>query len=131
MLLKDKNILLVEDGIDSQRFVKFVLEREGAIVTIVDNGTDAVKHVNSDSASKQPDLILMDINIPNLDGYATTTYLRARGFESPIAAFTSESSGGQRSVCMDVGCDAYLTKPISPDKLVASVTKFLASSSRA
>jgi CheY-like chemotaxis protein/HPt (histidine-containing phosphotransfer) domain-containing protein len=114
-------ILLVEDGRDNQRLLRMQLSDAGAEVVIAENGQIAV-----DLMTTQPfDLILMDMQMPVLDGYATTIELRRRGVKIPIIALTAYAMAEDRAKCMASGCSDYLTKPINEETLLNIVNQQL------
>ncbi len=119
-------ILLAEDGIDNQRIISFFLERAGADVVIADNGEIAVAAVWAAEKEGKPfDVILMDMQMPVLDGYQATEQLRRQGYTRPIIALTAHSMEGDRKKCIDAGCDDYTTKPIKRETLLAIVADHL------
>ncbi|HEY3245363.1 MAG TPA: ATP-binding protein [Phycisphaerae bacterium] len=119
-------ILLAEDGLDNQRLISFVLRRAGAEVAVAQNGRIAVELALAAVAQHQPfDLIVMDMQMPELDGYGATAKLRSKGYERPIIALTAHAMAGDRQKCLKVGCDDYMTKPIDKQKLLALVAEFM------
>jgi CheY-like chemotaxis protein len=114
-------ILLVEDGADNQRLLQMQLGDAGASVTGATNGRIAV-----DLATTQTfDLILMDMQMPVMDGYAASRELRRRGLSTPIVALTAHAMGEDRDKCLAAGCSGYLTKPIDENKLLKTVHDYL------
>ena len=119
-VLKGLKILLVEDSADNRMLVESVLGRQGIKVSTAENGREGVeKAMNGDF-----DLILMDIQMPVLDGIQATTELRARGFAKPIVALTAHAMKEEREKTLGVGCDAHLTKPLVVSKLLNVIAEF-------
>jgi CheY-like chemotaxis protein len=120
MKLKGR-ILLAEDGRDNQRLLMAILGDAGAEVTLAENGRIAV-----DLAASQPfDLILMDMQMPELDGYGAATELRNKGFNAPIIALTAHAMMEDRDKCLASGCSGYLTKPIDTESFLYTVRSYL------
>ncbi len=114
-------ILLVEDGADNQRLFRMQLSSAGASVVSAMNGQTAI-----DLATTQPfDLILMDMQMPIMDGYAATIELRRRGLTTPIIALTAYAMSDDRDKCLVGGCNAYLSKPVEEQALLAAVHQYL------
>ena len=117
-------ILLAEDGLDNQRLITHHLRRAGARVLLVDTGARAVAWV----ARGEPpvDLVVMDMQMPEMDGYAATRALRKAGHAVPVIALTAHALAGDREKCLAAGCDDYLSKPVSRRNLVAACQRQLA-----
>ncbi|MEO0649115.1 MAG: PhnD/SsuA/transferrin family substrate-binding protein [Planctomycetota bacterium] len=122
--LTSLRILLVEDGRDNQRLIGFLLRKAGATVEVADDGAQAVERMTRTDASEPIDLILMDMQMPVLDGYAATRELRSKGFELPILALTAHAMSGDEQRCLDAGCDDFLTKPVDRSALLAACARF-------
>ena len=120
-------ILLVEDGLDNQELIAFLLERAGASVDIAENGQIGIdKAVKARNTQKPYDCILMDMQMPVLDGYTAVRQLRAMGFSTPIIALTAHAMSNDRDKCLNAGCNDYLSKPIKREamfRMVANYTK--------
>ncbi len=118
-------ILLVEDGTDNQRLLRMQLSGAGASVVSAANGQMAVE-----LATTQPfDLILMDMQMPVMDGYTATVELRRRGIKIPIIALTAYAMAEDRDKCIASGCDAYLSKPVDEETLLSAVYRVLGNES--
>ena len=118
-------ILVAEDGIDNQRLVRAFLERAGYQVEVVGTGTAAVETALDAWAREEPfELILMDIHMPQLDGYGATRRLRSEGYDGPIVALTARAMKGEREECLAAGCDDYASKPIDRVRLLTLAEKY-------
>jgi len=118
-------VLLVEDGVDNQRLISFVLRKAGAQVTLAENGQEALDVVERQTArGERFDVILMDMQMPMMDGYTATSALRKRGHEGPIIALTAHAMSTDRDKCLAAGCDDYLTKPIDRRRLLEVVAQY-------
>jgi signal transduction histidine kinase/HPt (histidine-containing phosphotransfer) domain-containing protein/ActR/RegA family two-component response regulator len=120
--LPPSRILLVDDGSTNRKLITLILTRAGATVTAAENG-----QIGVDLASRQPfDLILMDMQMPVLDGYSATRVLRERGIRVPIIALTAQAMAGDEQKCLAAGCSTYLSKPVNSDRLLQTVAASLA-----
>jgi two-component system, sensor histidine kinase len=120
-------VLLAEDSPDTQRLVRMVLQRAGLSVDIAENGALACELARTARDIGEPySIILMDMQMPVLDGYSAARALRDEGFTEPIIAFTAHAMSGERERCIAAGCDDYASKPIDRVallRLVASYSK--------
>ena len=119
--LEGRRILLVEDGADNQKLISFMLTRAGAQVTIAEDGQAALETLRH--AQPPFDLIVMDMQMPRMDGYAATRALRERGDHTPVLALTAHAMSGDRQKCLAAGCNDYLTKPVDRDALVQACAR--------
>jgi len=119
----DATILYVEDNAENRMLVRRILQAEGYQVLEADSAKSAIEVVRS----QPPDLILMDINLPEIDGYTLTSRLKsipAFG-RIPIIALTANVMRGDRERTLEAGCDGYIQKPIDVDTLPQQVDRYL------
>jgi signal transduction histidine kinase/FixJ family two-component response regulator len=123
-------VLLAEDGPDNQRLIRALLEKAGADVTVVDNGQAALELALQAAAGELPtksglskpfDVLLLDIQMPVLDGWQAARKLRASGYAQPIVALTANALPEDRRKCLAAGCDDFLSKPIERAILLTTV----------
>ena len=116
-------ILYIEDNLDNRTLIRRVLMAEGYSVLEAGYAGEALEVLKSE----HPDLILMDINMPDMDGYALTTHIRSLpGFEGvPIVALTANVMRGDREKSLEAGCDGYIQKPVDIDFLPQQVERYL------
>jgi signal transduction histidine kinase/DNA-binding NarL/FixJ family response regulator len=119
-------VLLAEDGIDNQRLIRFHLERAGARIDIVDNGAKALERIAEGSRLDRYDVVLMDMQMPVMDGYEAVRRLVAAGERVPVIALTAHGMVGDREKCIDAGCVEYLCKPVDSRGLVAAIRHAIA-----
>jgi CheY-like chemotaxis protein/HAMP domain-containing protein len=117
------HVLVVEDGPENRRFMNLVLRKAGVAVTLADNGREAVEKTLARSKDGQPpfDLILMDMEMPVMNGHAATRMLRQQGYDGRIVAVTGHTREFDRQRCLDAGCDQYVCKPVDQDTLLSLV----------
>lgn len=116
-------ILYVEDNNDNRVLIRRVLQAEGYHMLEAADAVEAVQCVGA----QIPDLILMDINMPDMDGYTLTARLKTIPTlkQVPIVALTANVMKGDRERSLDAGCDGYIQKPIDVDELAQQVREFL------
>ncbi len=120
--LQGAKILLVDDFEDNRNLIRLILQRLGAAVDTSVDGGDGVKKALQGAF----DLVLMDIQMPVMNGYEATTILRDKGYTQPIIALTAHAMDGERERCVAAGCNGYLSKPINKRLLIATLTQQLA-----
>ncbi len=121
-----RRVLIAEDGQFNQTLIATILRRQGCQTVLAENGVVAVSEALAAMAGPGPfDLILMDMQMPEMDGYCATRILRDKGYSSPIVALTASDKDGDRERCLEAGCDDYLTKPISRQALLAVLQSYL------
>lgn len=120
---RKKTVLLVEDNEDNLVVYRTILEHVGYQVIEARDGEEGVHRARSE----EPDIILMDISIPKIDGWEATERLKADGVTSriPIVALTAHALEEDRAKAMRAGCDGYLAKPVEPRRVVQEVEKFI------
>jgi len=115
-------ILLAEDGPDNQRLIAFVLRKAGAEVAVASDGKRAMESALAARDEGNPyDTILMDMQMPIMDGYEATRALRENDYDGPIIALTANAMAGDRQKCLDAGCNDYQMKPIDRRALIGGI----------
>jgi len=125
-------VLVAEDNPVNQKLAQHLLERRGHTPILVANGRDAVEVTRRD----QFDLVLMDLQMPEMDGFEATAAIRARERQSaarrvPIVALTAHAMQGDRRRCLDADMDGYVAKPIKPVELFEVIDRVMAATSTA
>ncbi|MEZ0395173.1 MAG: response regulator [Anaerolineales bacterium] len=121
--MSNGTILYVEDNLDNRTLIRRILMAEGYEVVEAENATQAQEKLKQ----LKPDLILMDINMPDMDGYTLTARIRATpGFENtPIVALTANVMRGDREKSLEAGCDGYIQKPVDIDMLPQQIERYM------
>ncbi len=119
--LDGRSILVVDDGETNRKLIRLILARAGAEVRLAENGLEAV----AIGREEDFDLILMDMQMPLMDGYTAAARLREHGCNRPIVALTAHAMRGDAERCLASGCSDYLTKPINPEKLTEKISQIL------
>jgi len=115
-------VLLVEDGVDNQKLITLILKKANVQVVIAENGQLGVDALQGDHDFN---LVLMDMQMPVMDGYAATKEIRKLGMDIPIIALTAHAMASDRKDCLDAGCDEYATKPINRDRLYRLIRQLI------
>ena len=118
-----KRVLVIEDHEDNRRIVRDLLRATGYEMIEAVTGEDGV----AAAERERPDLILMDIQLPGIDGYEATRRIKANPelSNTPVIAVTSYALSGDDQKAFDAGCDGYVTKPYSPRMLLAKIREYL------
>jgi signal transduction histidine kinase/DNA-binding response OmpR family regulator len=117
--LKGVQILVADDSVDNQLLMQRILNMHGAGVKLVGTGREAI----AEAVKNGPHVVLMDLQMPDLDGMAATKQLREMHYRGPIVAITAHAMKEDRDRCLNSGFDAYLSKPINTEELVATVSE--------
>jgi signal transduction histidine kinase/ActR/RegA family two-component response regulator len=124
------HVLLADDAPDNQRLLRAILVKGGHTVTLAANGREAVEAVVGALGGPRFDLVVMDLQMPELDGISAIRRLREFGFDRPIVALTAHALADDRERCLAAGANAYETKPISPMRLLEVVAQHLQNATR-
>jgi two-component system cell cycle response regulator DivK len=116
-------VLYIEDDLANRILVQRILEAEGYCVLLAENGEDGVRV----ACQQLPDLVLVDISMPHMDGYSVAAQLRGQDGlrDVPIVALTANVMKGDRERSLEAGCSGYIQKPLDVDLLPAQVSAFL------
>ncbi|MFZ4826992.1 MAG: response regulator [Phototrophicaceae bacterium] len=119
----DKRVLYIEDNPQNMRLVRKILHMGGYEIIEAENGLEGV----AKALSELPDLILMDINLPDIDGIEATRRIRAsdKTHSIPIIALTANAMQGDRERILEAGLNDYLSKPISKNELLEKISSFV------
>ncbi|MEM6258066.1 MAG: PAS domain S-box protein [Planctomycetota bacterium] len=124
--LVGKRVLIVEDGPDNQRLLKHYAAKAGAAVEVAENGELGRDAALAALKTGMPfDVILMDMQMPVLDGYNATAQLRDFGYDLPIIALTAHASADDRDKCLQAGCTDYMSKPVDRQKLIQVIADYM------
>ena len=124
--LQGAHVLLAEDNLVNQKVAAGMLKKKGVLVTVANNGQEALDALYAHSAGTF-NAILMDMEMPEVDGYEATRHIRSGQCcrDIPIIALTAHALQGDRERCFDNGVDEYLTKPVSPKLLYRTLAQLL------
>jgi CheY-like chemotaxis protein len=117
-------VLICEDQPEIRRLMGWLIEEAGGRATLIDSGEAAVEVVQQ--AADDFDVVLLDIQMPRLDGYEVARRIRQLGFRKPVIAVTAAAMPTDREKCLQAGCDDYLPKPIEVDKLLSMIARYTA-----
>ena len=121
-------VLLVDDGADNRQLLSLYLSRAGAEVAVAENGRAGVDAAFAAEREGRPfSAILMDMQMPVMDGYSAATELRSHGYSRPVIALTANAMAEDRAKCLKSGCTDYLSKPFTERKLLEAVARHLGS----
>lgn len=116
-----KTVLLTDDNPDIVELMQLVLANSGYNLVVASDGLEAV----NTCLSQTPDLVLMDLKMPNMDGIAATRMLREKGFTNPIVILTASESSEDRQEAERAGCDAYILKTLEMKEVEDTLDRFL------
>jgi len=124
--MTERNILVVEDNDMNMQLVEFLLEENGYRIVKATSGEEALA-ITRDGPGAAPDLILMDIHLPGMDGLSVVRAIKsdARTARIPILALTAHAMRGDKDRFLEAGCDGYISKPIDVKTFIASIERYL------
>ena len=121
--LAGKKVLVAEDNEINQKLIEFVLRKAGGAVTIANNGEEAIQYLQQNNLY---DLIIMDLQMPKMDGYATTYYIRNNlRLKTPIIAMTATAMKDEQWQCLHAGMNEYMTKPFEFGELYKRIANLV------
>jgi PAS domain S-box-containing protein len=128
--LVGRTAMIVDDTEDNRVLLQAILRRQGMLTTEARDGREALDRlIGAIADGSQPDIVLLDMQMPELDGYDTARELRSRGFKHPIIAITAHAMAEDRRRCFDAGCTEYAPKPVQARQLLSLIEKLVASAS--
>jgi CheY-like chemotaxis protein len=120
------HVLVAEDGLDNQRLIALQLRKAGLQVDVAEDGHTALeKALAAQEGGKPYDVLLMDVQMPELDGLSATSQLREAGYEGPVIALTAYAMPSDRERCLRAGCNDFVSKPIDWDRLLPMLLHYL------
>jgi len=129
-IFSNRRMLVVDDAKDNRVLLQHFLKRTGARIDFAYDGQQAIQRVYASIAESDPyEIVLMDMQMPVLDGYNATKQLRESGYNAPIIAITAHALDGDREHCLNAGCNEYLSKPVNRNALIQMCHDMLASPS--
>ena len=125
--MTDRNILVVEDNDMNMQLVEFLLEEGGYAIVKATSGEEALA-ITQNGPDSTPDLILMDIHLPGMDGLSVVRAMKenARTARIPILALTAHAMRGDKDRFLEAGCDGYISKPIDVKTFLSSIERYIA-----
>lgn len=122
-----RRILVVEDNVVNQKVVTAILKKKNYVIDVVNDGREALDRLDSPDASSRYALVLMDVQMPVLDGLEATRMIRRNPLLArlPVVAMTAHAMNGDRERCLDAGMNGYISKPVQPAHLLATVDQYL------
>jgi CheY-like chemotaxis protein len=126
--MSERKILVVEDNDMNMQLVEFLLEEGGYSIVKATSGEEAIALTQNGDGEPPPDLILMDIHLPGMDGLSVVRAMKANARTSriPILALTAHAMRGDKDRFLEAGCDGYISKPIDVKTFIASIERYIA-----